>query len=78
MRSGEYYYSNSLRDTDKVTFIGNSAEVIIKGINIMQFPDNQVPVGGIILYEGEDIPGNYEEITDITAPEGKKYIKRVR
>lgn len=75
---GEYYYSNSLRDADKVTFIGNSVEAFIEGIEIMQFPDNQVPVGGIILYEAEgEIPSNYEEL-ETQAPTGMKYIKRVR
>lgn len=75
---GEYYYSNSLRDTDKVTFIGNSVETFIEGIEIMQFPDNQVPVNGIILIdENEEIPSNYEELS-AQAPTGMKYIKRVR
>lgn len=75
---GEYYYSNELRDTDKVTFIGNRAETSIVGIDIMQFPDNQVPVGGIILYSSEEeIPSNYETL-ETEAPEGMKYIKRVR
>ena len=79
LRSGEYYYSNTLRDTDKVTFIGNST-AHIEGINIMQFPNGlEVPIGGIILYEGEIIPGNYEEVSEATLPkEGLKYIKRVR
>ena len=46
----------------------------------MQFPVGlEVPVGGIILYEGETIPGNYEEVSETTPPkEGLKYIKRVR
>lgn len=75
---GEYYYSNSLRDADKVTFIGNSVEAFIEGIEIMQFPDNQVPVGGIILYEdNSEVPSNYEEL-ETQAPTGMKYIKRVR
>lgn len=42
---GEYYYSNTLRDLDKVTFIGNSNEAYIENVDIMQFPDNQVPIG---------------------------------
>lgn len=76
---GEYYYSNELRDADKVTFIGNSKDAIIEGIEIMQFPDNQVPIGGVILYSGTDIPSNYEEVSGVTSPGGNlKYIKRVR
>lgn len=76
---GEYYYSNTLRDTDKVTFIGNSKDAVIEGITIMQFPDNQVPVGGVILFGGAELPTNYEEVSGITSPGGNlKYIKRVR
>lgn len=75
---GEYYYSNSLRDIDKVTFIGNSVQASIKEVNIMQFPDNQVPINGVILYDNTiTTPSNYEDLS-IEAPEGLKYIKRVR
>ena len=80
LKNGEYYYSNTLKDADKVVFIGNSSEAYIKGITVQQFPNGfQVPVGGIILYEGEDIPANYETVQSISAPaENIKYIKRVR
>ena len=80
---GEYNYSNSLRDTDKVTFIGNSVDTSIEGVEIKQFPDfqipvgDQVPIGAIILFDAEEeIPENYEEIETV-APTGLKYIKRV-
>lgn len=79
LRNGEYYYSNALENTDKVTFIGNSTEAKIKGVNILQFPLLQVPLGGVILYPStEDIPDGYEEESGITAPDGYKYIKKVR
>lgn len=74
---GEYYYSNTLRDTDKVTFIGNSVEASIKDIDIVQFPEMQLPVGAIVLFTEGEIPNNYE-VTDIVAPTGYKYIKKVR
>ena len=37
LRNGEYYYSNTLENTDKEIFIGNSTEAKIKGVNIYNF-----------------------------------------
>lgn len=66
---GNYYYSNTLFQTDKVIFIGNSVNTNINDIEIRQFPDlwneaqsqssRLVPVGGIVLYAGKKIPENY-------------------
>jgi len=44
---------------DKVTFIGNSVQASIKEVNIMQFPDNQVPINGVILYDNTIISPIY-------------------
>lgn len=70
----------SLRDTDKVVFIGNSKDAEIKDVDIVQFPDNfiQIPIGTVLLFEGTEMPKDYEEATTLTAPEGYKYIKKVR
>lgn len=80
LRSGEFFYSLSLRDTDKVVFIGNSAQAKIEGVEIFQFPDNfmQVPIGGIFLFEGEIVPNGYEVFEEIEAPQGLRYIRKVR
>lgn len=68
---GEYYYSAQLFKTNEVIFIGNNTEAQIEGIEIRQFPDlwNEaqasssalVPIGGIIVYKGQNIPNNYLE-----------------
>ena len=68
---GNYYYSQSLFKINEVIFIGNNVDTYIKDIEIRQFPDlwNEaqasssalVPVGGIILYAGKNIPNNYLE-----------------
>lgn len=68
---GNYYYSNTLFKKDDVIFVGNNADTNIKDVEIRQFPDlwNEaqasssalVPVGGVILYAGTDIPINYLE-----------------
>lgn len=69
---GNYYYSNTLFNTDQVIFIGNNVDSQIAGIEIRQFPDlwNEaqanssalVPVGGVVIYAGTDsIPNNYLE-----------------
>lgn len=69
--SGEYYYSNNLFKTDEVIFIGNNTRATIEGIEIRQFPElwNEsqsissaiTPIAGIILYAGQNMPGNYLE-----------------
>lgn len=66
---GSYYYSNTLFQSDKVIFVGNSIDTKIKDIEIRQFPDlwneaqsqssRLVPIGGIVLYAGKTIPENY-------------------
>jgi polygalacturonase len=68
---GNYYYSNTLFKKDEVIFVGNNADTYIKDVEIRQFPDlwNEaqasssalVPVGGVILYAGTNIPANYLE-----------------
>lgn len=68
---GEYYYSSQLFKTDEVIFIGNNVQTEINGIEIRQFPDlwNEaqasssalVPIGGIVVFTGQNIPGNYLE-----------------
>lgn len=68
---GNYYYSNTLFKKDEVIFVGNNADAYIENIEIRQFPDlwNEaqasssalVPVGGIVLYAGVNIPNNYLE-----------------
>lgn len=68
---GNYYYSNTLFKKDDVIFVGNNADTYIKDVEIRQFPDlwNEaqasssalVPVGGVILYAGTNIPTNYLE-----------------
>lgn len=68
---GNYYYSNILFKKDDVIFIGNNTDAYIKDVEIRQFPDlwNEaqasssalVPVGGVILYAGTNIPANYLE-----------------
>lgn len=66
---GEYHYDNQLFRTNEVIFIGNNIQASIKDIEIRQFPDlwNEaqasssalVPVGGIILFAGQKVPGNH-------------------
>ncbi len=66
---GEYYYDNQLFKTEEVLFIGNNIQTKIEGIEIRQFPDlwNEaqasssalLPIGGIVLYAGKEIPANY-------------------
>lgn len=66
---GNYYYSNTLFQSDKVIFVGNSIDTKIKDIEIRQFPDlwnesqaqssSLVPIGGIVLYAGKTIHENY-------------------
>lgn len=68
---GNYYYSNTLFKKDEVIFVGNNTDAYIENIEIRQFPDlwNEaqasssalVPVGGIILYAGVNLPSNYLE-----------------
>lgn len=68
---GNYYYSNNLFKANEVIFIGNNIDTYIKDIEIRQFPDlwNEaqasssalVPIGGIIIYVGKNIPENYLE-----------------
>lgn len=68
---GNYYYSQSLFKASEVIFVGNNTDTYIKDIEIRQFPDlwNEaqasssalVPVGGIILYSGQNTPSNYLE-----------------
>lgn len=68
---GEFYYSNNLFKTDEVIFIGNNTRATIEGIEIRQFPDlwNEaqatssaiIPIAGIILYAGQNIPNGYLE-----------------
>lgn len=68
---GEYYYDNQLFKTNEVIFIGNNTQTKIKGIEIRQFPDlwNEaqettsalVPISGIILFAGQNVPNNYLE-----------------
>ncbi len=68
---GNYYYSNELFKASEVIFIGNNVDTFINNIEIRQFPDlwNEaqasssalVPVGGIILCVGKNIPTNYLE-----------------
>lgn len=66
---GNYYYSNTLFQSDKVIFVGNSIDTKIKNIEVRPFPDlwneaqaqssSLVPVGGIVRYAGKTIPDNY-------------------
>lgn len=68
---GNYYYSNTLFKKNEVIFVGNNTDAYIENIEIRQFPDlwNEaqasssalVPVGGIVLYAGVNIPNNYLE-----------------
>lgn len=68
---GEYYYSQTLNELDKVIFIGNNTNTIINGVDIRQFPDlwNEsqattgaiTPIGGIILTAAKTVPTNYLE-----------------
>lgn len=68
---GNYYYSNTLFKKDEVIFVGNNTDAYIENIEIRQFPDlwNEaqasssalVPVGGIVLYAGINLPSNYLE-----------------
>ena len=68
---GNYYYSNNLFETSQVIFIGNNVDTEIRDIEIRQFPDlwNEaqagssalVPIGGIIVYAGKQVPSNYLE-----------------
>ena len=68
---GNYYYSQQLFKASEVIFIGNNVDTYIQDIEIRQFPDlwNEsqatspaiTPVAGIILYAGQDVPGNYLE-----------------
>lgn len=66
---GNYYYSNELFGTSEVIFVGNSVDAEIRGVTIWQFPDlwkeaqagsvAVVPIGGIVLYAGANLPENY-------------------
>lgn len=66
---GTYYYSQMLFKSEDVIFVGNSVDTEIEGVEIRQFPDlwNEaqatssalVPIGGITIYAGKDIPNNY-------------------
>lgn len=68
---GNYYYSQQLFKTSDVIFVGNNTDSYIKNVEIRQFPDlwNEaqassaalVPVAGIVIYAGTDIPENYLE-----------------
>ena len=68
---GNYYYSQTLKETDQVIFIGNSVDTFIQGVEIRQFPDlwNEAqattgaitPIGGIIITASVDIPEYYLE-----------------
>ena len=68
---GNYYYSNTLFNKDEVIFVGNNTDAYIENVEIRQFPDlwNEaqasssalVPVGGIVLYAGINLPSNYLE-----------------
>lgn len=68
---GNYYYSQKLFKIDEVIFVGNSIDTYIKDVEIRQFPDlwNEaqasssalVPIGGIIVYAGKEVPANYLE-----------------
>ncbi len=73
---GNYYYSNNLFKTNEVIFIGNNVDTFMKDIEIRQFPDlwNEaqasssalVPIGGIVVYSGKQIPTNYLECNGAT------------
>lgn len=66
---GTYYYSQKLFKSEEVIFIGNNVNAKIEGVEIRQFPDlwNEaqatssalIPIGGIVIYAGKDIPNNY-------------------
>lgn len=80
---GNYYYSQKLFKADEVIFIGNNLDTYIEDIEIRQFPDlwNEsqasssalVPVSGIILYAGKEVPENYLECKGQTL-NTEKYI----
>ena len=57
---GNYYYSNKLFKANEIIFIGNSVDVQIKDVEIMQFP-GFAPIGGVIQYAGQSIPNGYLE-----------------
>lgn len=73
---GNYYYSQSLKRTSEVIFIGNNVDTYIQGIEIRQFPDlwNEAqattgaitPIGGIILSASVNIPEYYLECSGQT------------
>lgn len=68
---GNYYYSNKLFKTEEVIFIGNAVDAFIEGIEIRQFPalwneaqattPSLVPIGGIVLFAGNNAPTSYLE-----------------
>lgn len=68
---GNYYYSQTLKETDQVIFIGNNVDTFIQGVEIRQFPDlwNEsqattgaiTPIGGIIITASIDTPEYYLE-----------------
>lgn len=68
---GEFFYSGNLFKADEVIFVGNNTSSKIKNVEIRQFPDlwneaqsgssSLVPIAGIIIYAGENIPSNYLE-----------------
>ena len=68
---GNYYYSQTLFKASEVIFIGNNTDAYIKDVEIRQFPElwgeaqagssALVPIAGVILYAGQEIPSNYLE-----------------